>query len=231
MEATKPSDHFNPKGFFAVNLQATCDAHCRFSYLSVKTPGSTHDATAFTLSEFSKRWRSKEGKTSFWIAADDAYRATENVITPWPGRNLGPFKDSFNFYFSGGNRNVIERAFGLLPNRWGILWWELQVTLGRVPLVLQTCAALHNFLVNESEVFVPAGTGPEAENTNGRRDSPLCELHFQDECAIEKRIGSRREGEKCVRRMEMIQRLERLGVPDIALGFLISSWGTIPYRV
>ena len=44
-----PLSYYCRKGFYAVNVQAICDAHCRFSYVSIQTPGTTHDSLAFSL--------------------------------------------------------------------------------------------------------------------------------------------------------------------------------------
>ena len=48
----------------------------------------------------------------FWIAADDAYGAYLRLISPWPGQVLesrAPYKDCFNYYFTGGKQNIVER--------------------------------------------------------------------------------------------------------------------------
>ncbi len=47
-------------------------------------------------------------------------------------------------------RQVIERSFALLVQRWGILWRELRCDYTRWPLVLTACAKLHNFLIDEN---------------------------------------------------------------------------------
>ena len=213
-EASKPLDYFNRKGFFAINVQAICDSRSRFLYLSLETPGSTHDATAFAVSSFSKKWAAAatdDAKRKWWIAADDAYGATNNIITPWAGRRLDIFQDAFNFHLSGGNRNVIERAFGLLTQRWGILWRRLQVTLGRAPQVVVTCAALQNFIIGEKEQEIPVGMGPGAKRPAESFKDVSWQVQFQDDCATEVRPGSRRDHEKCPKRVFMTERLRSLG--------------------
>ena len=207
-DAVNPLDFVNRKGFFASNMQAICDARCRFTYIFVDTAASTHDATAFTLSSFSKRWAEQAGRTLWWIAADEAYPATENVITPWPGRNLDPFKDAFNFYFSGGNRNIIERAFGIFVKRFGIFRRAMEMGLKTVPKVVLTCAILHNFLISYSrgdfgELEASPITPPEVEN-------PRCGLLFSRAGEYEGR-QNRRDREKCRLRSEMTRKLRVAG--------------------
>jgi hypothetical protein len=56
----------------------------------------------------------------FWIAGDEAYAASDYMITPYSGKQLDSRKDSFNFYQSS-TRITIERAFGCLVARCGDL--------------------------------------------------------------------------------------------------------------
>ena len=62
------------------------------------------------------------------MVLDEAYPCTEQEMSPWKGRNLPPEKDAFNYY-SSLNRQVIERAFGILVQRWGIFWRPLRVSM------------------------------------------------------------------------------------------------------
>ena len=52
-DVPNPSAYFNRKGFFAINLQALCDASYRFLFISALTPVSTHDSTAFVMTSLS----------------------------------------------------------------------------------------------------------------------------------------------------------------------------------
>ncbi|MFO0447033.1 MAG: hypothetical protein ACK51L_05105, partial [bacterium] len=44
---------------------------------------------------------------------DEAFVCTNNFLTPYSGRGLGPWKDAFNFYLSS-MRQCVERSFALL---------------------------------------------------------------------------------------------------------------------
>ena len=72
----------------------------------------------------------KNGKlaSDYHIVLDDAYSCTDQELTPWKGRALPPDKDAFNYYLSL-HRQVVERAFGLLIQRWGIFWRPLRVEM------------------------------------------------------------------------------------------------------
>jgi hypothetical protein len=70
-----------------------------------------------------------------------------NRVCPWPGTGLAtrdPHKDAFNYFFSGGHRNVVERMFGQVYQRWGI-------PLRKVPVIIMACFRLHNFLKDFGE--------------------------------------------------------------------------------
>ena len=105
------------KAFFTLNAEAIYDLECRVIFLSLQRAGSTHDTTAFVLDDFPEKWAGQTGTHKWWMAADEAREASENIITSWLGRNVGLFKDSFDLSLSGRNRNVIKGAFALLVNR------------------------------------------------------------------------------------------------------------------
>ena len=204
-EVANPLDYVNRKGFFSLNMQAICDAKCRFLFISIETPGSTHDASAFALSSFCERWSAQCGSKAWYIAADAAYPISENIVTPWQGRNLDPFEDSFNFHFSGGNRNVIERAFGLLVRRWGILSKKIEFPLHRVPQIVVTCASLHNFLINSHR---------DLPSEQAKRPAAYQNLGWTSfRLGMSKATGIRRRPgrEVCQRRVEMTSALRAAG--------------------
>lgn len=145
----------NRKGFAAMNCQAIADSNCKCIYFNCNSPGGTHDATAWETSNMGVLWRSRAEQSNYvvdaridplhdhnrpyYIATDDAYSASLNILCPWAGTGLvtrDPPKDSFNYYFSGGIRNCIERLFGQVYQRWGILWRPLRFSPKRIPHIV-----------------------------------------------------------------------------------------------
>lgn len=59
-----------------------------------------------------------EGKmpSKYFIIGDEAFSCTNQVLSPYPGRGIGKYKDSFNYWLSH-SRQSIERAFGMLTMR------------------------------------------------------------------------------------------------------------------
>jgi len=78
---------------------------------------------------------------------DDAYVTNEYYIGPFPGKNLGKAKDTFNFYQSK-TRIHIEQAFGILVRRWGILWRRLECSMKHWSLIVLCCMKLHNVCID-----------------------------------------------------------------------------------
>jgi DDE superfamily endonuclease len=69
------------------------------------------------------------------------------MLSPYPGRGLGKWKDSFNFWLSH-SRQSIERAFGILTMRFGIFWRKFRFAYKRWSLVIIVCMKLHNLCLN-----------------------------------------------------------------------------------
>jgi len=180
-DVPNPSTYYNRKGFFALNIQALCDSSYRFLYVSALTPGSTHDSTAFSMSALASLLERPSGGLvgSYWIAADEAYVCTRQIVSPWPGRNLTEAKDCFNYWQSSARIHV-EQAFGIFVARWGILWRPLRLRLAKSAQVIAVCCKLHNFIIdNSNNLDVPGHSGIDNESRNDQVD---LNVHLQDQC-------------------------------------------------
>jgi DDE superfamily endonuclease len=161
IEIQKPLNEFGPrafycrKGMYAIPAHALVDANYRFLYLSAKCAGSTPDGIAWEYSSLGMRLRRTPLPAWFWIAGDAAYPCRNGVITPWTAGKLlhdefGVSRDAFNFFHSSLRMHV-EQAFGMLVQRFGILWRKLMFSLPVSTLVFSTCFRLHNFCINNGE--------------------------------------------------------------------------------
>lgn len=147
--------YFNRKHIYGVVVMAGCDADCKFIMFSSTSPGSTHDAMAWLKTSVCKHLflnndLDNKYDYKFYAIGDDAFINTCNFLTPIPGRGIGDYKDAYNYYISA-MRQCIERAFGILVKRWGILWRPFNFAFERWSVVLQVCAKLHNLCI-ESRV-------------------------------------------------------------------------------
>lgn len=128
------------KGFYCLNVQAIVDHRRRFIYFSSLAAGATHDATAFALTSLAARMGDLG---DHYIVGDAAYGYSPNLVTPYKGTRLPPLKDSFNFYQSNC-RIVVECAFGILGNRFGLLTRPIKFSHRIVPLLVRAAMKIHN---------------------------------------------------------------------------------------
>ena len=85
--------------------------------------------------------------TGHCIAGDNAFVENKFMATPVPGVHLSDAQDGYNFYLSQ-IRITIERAFGILVHRWGILRRPLSMSILKVPALVTCLMKLHNFCID-----------------------------------------------------------------------------------
>lgn len=154
----------NRKGFFALLVQAFCGAHTNFWFFGVGWPGATNDITAYKQTSLYQNSTNNTLSTSIpnWVSflLDEAYSSVGGChLTPFSQHQL---RKSYNLpdqsktlYFKmrtfnhvlSSQRITIERAFGQLVRRWGIIWCANSSRLKSVSLMVQCCAKLHNICV------------------------------------------------------------------------------------
>lgn len=149
-EVESITSYRNRHGCWGLVVMAGCDARCRFNMFSVISSGSTNDALAWEMSAMKDIIENQNRlPQEFYAIGDEAFTTTDQLLTPYGGHGLDPWQDSFNYHLSA-MRQCIERAFGLLTNRWGILWRPLKCAMNRWPLVLSVCAKLHNYCLDQN---------------------------------------------------------------------------------
>jgi hypothetical protein len=134
---------------YGINVQAACDARCRFTYLSVRSPGGTGDSRSFhgsSLKEFLDIL-----PRGFYLVGDSAYTLSSSLLIPYSGADKKrKDNDIFNFHLSQ-LRIKIEQAFGLLVNKWRVFKRPIEIKLKRVPSLIECCMRLHNWCINERD--------------------------------------------------------------------------------
>ena len=161
-----------------MNMQGIVDGHRRFLALFFSSVGATNDSEAWAKTElFSLLERDGLPFPAFMVG-DAAYGLTRYMMSPFRGRgNLSEERKNFNHFLSQVRVNV-ECAFGMLVQRWGILWRKLKFKLDRVPRIIAACARLHNLIINHS--LAKAGGAPV--------DAELLR-HLRAEVAHERQAG------------------------------------------
>jgi hypothetical protein len=172
-EVKKPKDYRFRKGGFAIIVLAGCDVDARFICASCDHSGSTSDIIAWGDSKlFQMLEINKQLPPDYFFIGDEAFTNTDQFLSPWPGkfflisffydfiycvtndlfhlgRGLDRFKDSFNFWLSH-SRQAVERAFGILTQRWGIYWRIFRFSFDRWPLIVTVTMKLHNLCIDRN---------------------------------------------------------------------------------
>jgi hypothetical protein len=146
-EVANVRDFCNRKGGFAEVVLAGCDIKGRFNMAAANFSGSTHDALAWQMCSFKKLLDDGRLDPRYFVIGDEAFPCTNQMVSPWPGRGIGRWKDSFNYWLSH-SRQCIERAFGMLVKRWGIFWRKFLFSQERWSMVIITCMKLHNVCID-----------------------------------------------------------------------------------
>ncbi len=162
---------------------------------SSKLCSSTNDNTSYIVTQLSKDFKAGVLPKQYHVVLDEAYPCTEQEMSPWKGRNLPAEKDTFNYYLSL-NRQVIERAFGVLVQRWGIFWHPLRLSMHNQGVAVRVACCLHNVCIDDLGVKVAKsisrGSVPgfefKADNAAGDERAGFC--HFTDGTAVGCGYGS-----------------------------------------
>jgi DDE superfamily endonuclease len=138
-----PRYYFTRKGFYALPVPAHVDASYRFLYMSARCVGSTHDSLAWSCSLLGNRLLNGLSLGEFWTAGDADYVYSNNLFTPYSraqihDAELGPRRDSFNFYQSSLRMHV-EQAFSIPVSRFGVLWKPMRYPMPMVSRILSSC--------------------------------------------------------------------------------------------
>ena len=178
----KPGDHEcnTPADFYSghkkthgLNVQALCDHTLRFRYVCVAAPGKTNDHKAFDRCTGIQTWLQTLPR-QYFIVGDNAYPLSNNLLTPFKGRQKeDTYNSSYNFHLSQ-LRIRIEMAFGRMTTKFRIMRQKMICTLAMQSQVIGDVTRLHNFVIDADGVGVaeqPVRIGPNdglEENELGR---------------------------------------------------------------
>lgn len=157
------SQYFNYKGFFSIILMAVVDANYKYIAIDVGAYGGNSDGAVFANSNFGRCWLTNSKKMQIpkerplpqtnkslplVLVADEAFPLKENILRPFPGKNLAIRERVFNYRLSRARR-VVENAFGITVQTWRILLKRMEMNINFASLITVTCCILHNFLFTE----------------------------------------------------------------------------------
>eukprot|EP00600_Ochromonadales_sp_CCMP1393_P011227 CAMPEP_0175017390 /NCGR_PEP_ID=MMETSP0005-20121125/12371_1 /TAXON_ID=420556 /ORGANISM="Ochromonas sp., Strain CCMP1393" /LENGTH=398 /DNA_ID=CAMNT_0016274799 /DNA_START=829 /DNA_END=2026 /DNA_ORIENTATION=+ len=124
-EVDQPRSYFNRHECYGIVVMAGCDADCKFNMFSCLSAGSTNDVVAWDISAMKRELDAGSLPLEYFFIGDEAFVNSNQLMVPWSGHGLDPWRDSFNFHLSS-MRQCIERAFVIGIT---ILHHKLQSTL------------------------------------------------------------------------------------------------------
>lgn len=154
------SEFYNYKSFFSAVLLAISDSNCNFIYVEIGAFGSSSDSNIFKKSVFSNLLERNElcipppkclihdgnGRPMpFVLIGDEAFALSENVLRPYPSRNLSVKQRIFNYRLSRARR-MIECTFGILAQKWRIFHRPLDTNINFSDSIVKACCILHNYV-------------------------------------------------------------------------------------
>ena len=165
--ANSGSSFYNYKGRFSIVLMAVVDANYKFIYASVGTQGRMSDASLFGHSDLRSAMDrdllhfprpeplpNTDLIMPYIFVGDEAFPLRSDLIKPYPHRNLDHGQRIFNYRLSRARRTV-ENAFGILANRLRVFLTNIYIEPDKVTCITLAALALHNFLREKSEAYVP----------------------------------------------------------------------------
>ncbi|XP_066455104.1 uncharacterized protein [Eleutherodactylus coqui] len=166
MPPNSGAKHWNSSKHSIV-LLALVDSNYRFIAIDVGAYGTTGCCSIFKKSHLGRKM--KEGQLDlpeckplpgttrppmpFVFVADEAFGLTENILRPYPNRNITPIRKVFNYRLIRARR-AIDSAFGILANKWRVFYAPVQLEANFVQDIIKAACVLHNLvLLRDGFVF------------------------------------------------------------------------------
>ena len=177
------------------NVMCVCDFDMRFTFVLAGWPGSVHDMRVFNDAQSRLGHKFPHPPLEKFYLVDSGYPNRPGYLAPIKGitYHFQEYRDGtmpigkrehFNYCHSS-LRNVIERSFGVLKNKWRILFHLPSYPQRKQSKIIVACMAVHNFireskisdrefdLCDQDENYVPLHAQSSNANATDERDSAV----------------------------------------------------------
>lgn len=154
--------YYNYKGTFSVVLLGIVNANYEFIYVNAGANGSVSDGGVFKHTIFHEKLLNNQLHlptpsvlpasdlvAPYCFVADNAFAINENLLKPYPQRNLTHDKRIYNYRLCRARR-IVENTFGILAERFRVFKKPIQINIKNVSKVVMASCALHNYLRKKS---------------------------------------------------------------------------------
>lgn len=167
-------------------MQAIVDHRMRFRSYCIRA-SSINDQALWNQSGLRNKAAVPSG---MHLLGDAGYKIFRHILTPFDEDEAAqhPMKRRYNYKLSQ-TRITVERAFGILKNRYRILLGKIeQKTPTRVTKVIVSCVVLHNLMVEFKDSYLVVGVDPD-------RAPPgmLSSLSSEDELSHKQGLAKQKE--------------------------------------
>ncbi|KAL8487679.1 hypothetical protein ACS0TY_024121 [Phlomoides rotata] len=149
----------NRKGQISVNVLGVVDTNMKFVYVLTGWEGSAADSRV--LRDAINRTSGLKVPRGNYYLCENGYPNCEGFLTPykgiryhlseWTSRSPQNSREYFNMKHTQA-RNVVERTFGLLKIRWGILRRSSWYPIKTANQIIMACCFIHNYIRMEMDV-------------------------------------------------------------------------------
>ncbi|XP_067948744.1 uncharacterized protein [Watersipora subatra] len=155
----------------SITLMVVCDADYKFLIVDIGQPGSRSDGGVWDSMAFARGLENGNinipapepiggdgADMPYVLVADEAFPLRPYFMRPFSGRSLDTQeKRVFNYRLSWARR-VIENAFGIVSQRWRILFRMIAASQAKAVQIVQAVCVLHNYLRTVADAnYVPPG--------------------------------------------------------------------------
>jgi DDE superfamily endonuclease len=144
------------KGSPTMNVLAVCDWDMRFTWAHAGWEGTTHDARMFNTALARRSLKFPHPPNGKYYLVDSGFPFMKGFITPYRRvrYHLADYRRRFTFangeekfnYLHSSLRSTIERAFGVLKQKFRILRLPQPYSYGKQVGIVVATLALHNFI-------------------------------------------------------------------------------------
>ena len=126
-----------------------CDGDLNIMSVEATHVASTNDAGMYASSDIHNAiFHDKLLPPWAHVVLDEAFGCTDQELVAWgqsKSSSLSDEKDAFNYYLSK-QRQSVERVFGVMVNRFGILWRQMSFSFDRYKILLVALCRFGNHL-------------------------------------------------------------------------------------
>ncbi|XP_047525993.1 protein ALP1-like [Pieris napi] len=165
--ANSGAKYYNYKNFYSMVLMALVDSNYEFIFVDVGKNGRMSDGGVIEYTTFYNKLlrgqlnlpeRSENDHyLNYVFIGDEGFALNENLLTPYPQRELDHEKRIFNYRLSRA-RNVVENTFGIIASRFQILRTPINMKPENICYIVLAICSIHNFLRKRSNFYMSAST-------------------------------------------------------------------------